>query len=54
MAEQSDAKREWHEVTLADSDEGLSSSDGSGSDSGRRISFESIEVTPTEKGKSRT
>jgi hypothetical protein len=29
MAEQSDAKRAWHEVTLADSDEGSSSSDGS-------------------------
>jgi hypothetical protein len=54
MAEQSDAKREWREVTLADSDEGSSSSDGSGSDSGRSTSFESIEVTLTEKRKPHT
>jgi hypothetical protein len=54
MAEQSDAKREWHEVTPSDSDEGSSSSDGSGSDSGGSTSFESIEVTPTEKRKPRT
>jgi hypothetical protein len=54
MAEQSDAKHEWREVTLADSDEGSSSSNGLGSDSGGSTSFESIEVTPTEKRKPRT
>jgi hypothetical protein len=41
-------------VTPADSDEGSSSSDGSGSDSGRSTSFEGIEVTPTEKRKPHT
>jgi hypothetical protein len=51
MAKQSDAKRKWREVTLADSDEGSSSSDGSSFDSGGSTSFESIEVTPTEKRK---
>jgi hypothetical protein len=54
MAEQSDAKREWREVTPADSDEGSSSSDGSGSDSGGGTLFKSIEVTPTEKRKPHT
>jgi hypothetical protein len=51
MAEQSDAKHEWCEVTPADSDEGSSSSDSSGSDSGRSTSFESIEVIPMKKRK---
>jgi hypothetical protein len=53
MAEQSDTKHEWREVTLADSDEGSSSSNGLGSDSGGSTSFESIEVTLTEKRKPR-
>jgi hypothetical protein len=53
MAEQSDAKRKWREVTLADSDEGSSLLDGSGSNSGGSTSFKSIEVTPTEKRKPR-
>jgi hypothetical protein len=54
MVEQLDAKREWLEVTPADSDEGSSSSDGSGSNSGGSTSFESIKVTLTEKRKPRT